>query len=72
MTDRLNSFTVILEEDTRDDGAEPLMNAIRQLRGVLSVEGNVVDVDSHVAEDRARAQLLVKLFAVLEKPGKRE
>lgn len=72
MTDRLNSLTVILEKDIRDDDAKPLMDAIRQLRGVLSVEGNVIDVEGHVAEGRVRARLIEKLFAALEEPGRRE
>lgn len=65
MTDRYSSLTVVLAHDTRDDDAEPLINAIRHLRGVLSVTGNVVDPLTHVAEIRVRNELEDKLWRVL-------
>jgi hypothetical protein len=43
MTERFNTLTVVLEKDMRDDDAETLLTAIRQMRGVLSVKGNVSD-----------------------------
>lgn len=33
MTDRINGFWVALEKDTRIDDAEPILNAVRLLRG---------------------------------------
>jgi hypothetical protein len=65
MTDRFHSLTVVLEADIRDDDAAPLMNAIRQLRGVLSVAGNVADFQTHMAEERARNELRSALLDVV-------
>lgn len=65
MTDRLNALTVVLETDIRDDDAETLIAAIRQLRGVLSVTGNVVEIGDHIAQERARRDLGEKLWQVL-------
>ena len=65
MTDRYNALTVVLEHDIRDDDAEDLLAAIRQLRGVLSVSGNVSDLDAHIAQARARHDLGEKLWLVL-------
>ena len=65
MTDRINSLAVVLESDMRADDAEELMSAIRQLRGVISVSGNVSDVASHIAQERARRELADKLWDVL-------
>ena len=65
MTDRLNALTVVLDGNIRTDDAEALIAAIGQLRGVLSVTGNVADIDSHVAEQRVRHALEQKLFEVL-------
>jgi hypothetical protein len=65
MTDRYNAITVVLERDTRDDDAAALLNAIRQLRGVLSVSGNVANLDSHIAQERARHSLGEELWHVL-------
>lgn len=65
MTDRFNSLTVVLEKDMRDDDAEALIAAIRQLRGVLSVSGNVADPSDYIAQQRARHELGDKLWQVL-------
>lgn len=65
MTDRFNSFIVVLEQNIRDDDAEPIINAIKQIRGVLQVTGNISDVDSIVAYERARNELGRKLWAVI-------
>ena len=69
MTDRYHTLTVVLERDTRDDDAEPLLAAIRQIRGVLSVTGSVVSPESHMAQERARRELGDKLCAVLHLPN---
>ena len=65
MTDRYHSLTVVLEADTRDDDCAPLIAAISQLRGVASVHGVVADVESLMAEERARIDLTRKLIDVL-------
>lgn len=65
MTDRFNSLVVVLERDLRDDDAQPIIDAIKQIRGVLSVEGHVSDFDFKVAEKRAVADLEQKLWEVL-------
>lgn len=65
MTDRYNALTVVLEKDMREDDAQDLLSAIRQLRGVLRVEGNVSDINSHIAYARARGDLSGRLLAAL-------
>lgn len=65
MTDRLNALTVVLETDIREDDAEALIAAIRQLRGVLSVTGTVADIGDHIAQERVRRELGEKLLRVL-------
>lgn len=65
MTDRYNAITVVLDHDIREDDAESLLNAIRMLRGVLSVTPNVTSLESHVAHDRAINELRNKLRDVL-------
>lgn len=65
MTDRLNGLTVVLERDIRDDDAEGLIAAIKQLRGVLDVVPHVADFAAHVAGERARHELGRKVLAVI-------
>lgn len=66
MTDRIKALTVVLEHDIRTDDIEPLITSIMLLRGVLSVRTHVVEIDSHVAEQRAKNDLRKKLFKILE------
>lgn len=68
MTDRYHSLTVVLERDMRDDDAEALIAAIGQLRNVLKVTGIVSDFTSHMAIERARADLGTGLWNVLYPP----
>lgn len=65
MTDRYNAVTVVLEQDMREDDAESLINAIRHLRGVISVTGNVTEVADHIAQSRARRELEQRLWEAL-------
>ena len=65
MTDRYHTLTVVLESDIRDDDADGLMKAILHLRGVAAVSGVVRDMNSYMAEERARRELGGKLLEVI-------
>jgi DICT domain-containing protein len=65
MSDRYNYLVVVLEKDLKDEDAEPLIEAIKCFRGVLTVEPNVSDPASHFAEDRVRSEFMEKLLRVL-------
>jgi inosine-uridine nucleoside N-ribohydrolase len=65
MTDRYSSLTVVLEKDIREDDAQALVAAIHQLRGVLTVEGNVANLSEFVIEQRVRQEFREKLWEVL-------
>lgn len=65
MSDRYNYLTVVLERDLKDEDAEPLIEAIKQFRGVLSVTPNVSDATAHLAQERVRVELGNKLWQVL-------
>ena len=65
MSDRYNYLTVVLERDLKDEEAEPLIAAIKQLRGVLSVAPNVTDATALLAEERVRSELRKKLWQIM-------
>ncbi len=69
MTDRYNALTVVLDRNIREDDAEQLINAIRMLRGVLSVDPHVSDLNDHVAAMRVKRDLTEKLFNVMKDFG---
>jgi hypothetical protein len=65
MTDRIHALTVVLEKDFRDDDCQHIIDAIKMIRHVVSVEAHVSDLDTHTAYVRARADLGERLFRVL-------
>lgn len=65
MTDRLKGFIVTLDHDIRVDDAQVLVDAIKLLRGVLSVKPLVSNIEDHIAHERAAHELGQKLWEVL-------
>lgn len=61
MTTRLKGVLVTFEDDIREDDAESRINAIRCIRGVLSVEPIPSDVDDYMARERAKWELWKKI-----------
>ena len=57
MTDRHAGYIVVLDTDLREDDAEPVLAALRMVKGVLSVEPLTSGWEVHVAEDRVRFEL---------------
>lgn len=66
MTDRVNALTVVLDVDTRVDDVEALMSAIRMMKGVRGVSGNVVELQDHIAYVRARTDVEQLLWDALQ------
>jgi hypothetical protein len=70
VTDRLKGLTVTLEPNLRDDDAQPIIDAIKLLRGVVSVKTHVADLDHHFAVETVRRDLGAKLWEVIYPPTK--
>lgn len=66
MSDKMNALIVILDEDTRLEGIQPTIDAIKQLRGVIDVQTNVSDITQTIAVSRAKQELSEKLWKALE------
>lgn len=66
---KVMALTVVLETDKHDDDAQPIINAVKQIRGVISVTGVASDVMELVAEMRVRSELGLKLMKVLYPDG---
>jgi hypothetical protein len=64
MTDRHAAYIVILDDDIREDDAEGILNALRHVRFVASVEPVTAGYEFAVARtrrDRAWREALLKL-----------
>jgi len=66
VTDRHSAYVVVLEHDMREDDAEQTLSALRQIRGVLSVEPIVSNLEQHIAENRATHAMRVKLYEFIK------
>ena len=66
MTDRHAGYIVTLGRDTREDDAEPVLEAIRMIKGVISVEPIVSNIEVHLAESRVRRELMDKIIEVFK------
>jgi hypothetical protein len=63
---RSNYLTVTLERGIREDDAEPLIEAIKLIRGVVNVAINADDPESFSAESRVKSELQKKLWELLK------
>ena len=57
MTDRHAGYVITLREDVREDDAEALVNAIKMIKGVVSVTPMTNDIPFQMAQERVRQQL---------------
>lgn len=65
MTDRHSGYIITLDHDIREDDAEATINALRMVKGVLSVKPIVHDQAVLIAEERASTEwrdLLYRLY----------
>ena len=65
MTDRYFALAVILENDIRSDDAQPIIEAIKMVKGVLSVKPHVTDMSTLMAEERARHELGARILTLV-------
>lgn len=65
MTDRIYALTVLLEEDTREDETQLIIEAIRMIKRVVTVSPHVEEQELWAAEERARMDLTRQLWHVL-------
>ena len=68
MTDRLQSLTVFLEREYRDDedALAQIEMCIHCIRGVSSVErGPITELEAYIERDRVRRELSLLVFEVL-------
>lgn len=65
MTDRHSGYLVTLAADIREDDAQPLLAAMRLLRGVIAVEPIINLPEVMIAEARANADWRDRILEML-------
>lgn len=66
MTDRIKGLTVTLEDNVREDDAQAIIDAIRMLRRVVSVDVHVADIDHHMAVQQAKHEFRGKIIELYD------
>jgi hypothetical protein len=67
MTDRLKGVIVTFEQDIRDDDAEPMLAAIRMIKGVAGVSPLVSTSEDLMARTRVRCELSGELSDLIHR-----
>jgi cell division protein FtsX len=65
MSDRVSSLTVVLKKDYKDEDCEKIKDAIRMIKGVISVKMNIYDVTLHTAKQQLKYEMQEKLWKVV-------
>ena len=65
MTDRHSGYIVVLESDIREDDSQNVINAIRMIKGVISVDPIISNVEIHIAKTRVKLEIAESLNSVL-------
>lgn len=66
MTDQYSGVLVTFEKDIRKDDAQSLINAIKMIKGVISVDPQISDYEHLMAKSQAKHELIQSLFQVLK------
>ena len=65
MIDKYYALTVLLEKDTRSDDAQPILDAIKMIKGVLSVKPELSNLETYSAHQMAKIEIVEKPLKVL-------
>lgn len=66
MTDRLKGVIVTFSKEIREDDAEETVNAIRMIKGVLSVRECVANADDYMMYEMGYTDCRRKIFEILK------
>lgn len=65
MTDRYFALTVILDGEIRDDDAEAIILAIKQIRNVKDVKPHVFDTDVAIAREQGKMEAVDEIVKTI-------
>ena len=62
MTDRIKGLTVALAQNIREDDCQPIIDAIKMIKGVEGVILHVADPMDYIAKQQVKNELRDKIF----------
>ena len=66
MTDRIKGFVVTLDKDIRIDDVQPIMDAIKMVKGVIDVSPSVTNADDHMNRERVTQEFRNKFWGFMQ------
>lgn len=66
MSDRINGFVVILDNNYKDEEIEQTIKAIEQIKGVIAVKPNIVTTDDYIAKERTKIEIANKIYELAQ------
>lgn len=61
MSDSIKGLVITFEEDIGEGQAKMIMDAIRQIRGVIDVSPSVVDIHDHINRMRIETEIKMRM-----------
>ena len=65
MVNKINSCSIVFEEDITNEEFEAIKRAFMHFRNVVAIVPTLSDIPSIVAQERIRRELLIKLLNVI-------
>ncbi len=65
MSDRVKGLIVTFEEDVSKEWADRLVDAIKIMKGVVSVKPSITNINDCMSRERVKWELLTKLQNIL-------
>ena len=62
MTDRVKGLVVTFDKDIRIDDVEPIIEAIRMIKGIASVQPSIAEVSDQINQQRIRNEYRHKVW----------
>lgn len=70
MTDRLKGVLITFDRDIRDDDAQPIIEALKLIKGVLTVKPYVADMEDYMMYQKGHFDARKDIFEYLKKEPK--
>lgn len=62
MSNKIKGLVVTLEKDINEEDSEFIINTLKMIRGVASVNPVFTDISDQINRERVKSELRVKLF----------
>jgi len=70
MTDRIKGVLVTFEKDIREDDCEPIIGALKMIKGVLTVKPYISKMEDYILYQRGHFDARNEMFELLRKEPK--